>query len=88
MTRKPQRPARSPAKNARKKLARRPAAPAVKADPFDAFIAASARTLNLPVKKPWVPAIKANLRITLQHAAQVAEFELPDDAEPAPVFRA
>jgi hypothetical protein len=36
----------------------------------------------------WQPAIKANLAVTLKHAATVAEFDLPDAAEPAPVFRA
>ena len=36
----------------------------------------------------WQPAVKANLEVTLKHAALVAEFELPDDAEPAPVFTA
>ena len=36
----------------------------------------------------WLPAVKANLEVTLKHAATVAEFDLPDDAEPAPVFRA
>ncbi|HWM49707.1 MAG TPA: DUF4089 domain-containing protein [Xanthobacteraceae bacterium] len=49
---------------------------------------AAARALDLPAKRPWLPAIKANLRVTLQHASLVAEFRLPDDAEPAPVFRA
>jgi hypothetical protein len=33
-------------------------------------------------------AVSANLRVTLDQAAMVAEFPLPDDAEPAPVFRA
>jgi hypothetical protein len=32
--------------------------------------------------------VRANLDVTLKHAAFVAEFELPDDAEPAPVFKA
>jgi hypothetical protein len=59
-----------------------------RADPLDRFIAAAAHALDLPVQKKWLPAIKANLRVTLQHAATVAAFELPDDAEPAPVFRA
>jgi hypothetical protein len=49
-------------------------------DPLDDFIAASARTLGLPMKTHWLPAVK--------HAALVAEFELPDNAEPAPIFTA
>jgi hypothetical protein len=58
----------------------------VNSDPLDDFIAASARALGLPMKTDWLPAVKANLDVTLKHAALVAEFELPDDAEPAPIF--
>jgi 1-carboxybiuret hydrolase subunit AtzG-like len=57
-------------------------------DPLDDFIAASARTLGLPMNPDWSPAVRANLDVTLKHAALVAEFELPDDAEPAPIFAA
>jgi Protein of unknown function (DUF4089) len=32
--------------------------------------------------------VRSSLAITWMLAALVAEFELPDDAEPAPVFRA
>ena len=57
-------------------------------DPLDSFIDAAARALGLPLEEAWKPAVKANLEVTLGHAARVAEFELPDEAEPAPVFRA
>lgn len=57
-------------------------------DPLDDFIAASARTLDLPVKPDWLPAVRKNLEVTLEYAALVAKFELPDDAEPAPIFAA
>jgi len=57
-------------------------------DHLDDFIAASARALALPIDPAWHPAIRANLEVTLRFAALVAEFKLPDDAEPAPVFRA
>jgi 1-carboxybiuret hydrolase subunit AtzG-like protein len=57
------------------------------ADKLDDFIVAAAAALNLPVEPSWLPAIKANLEVTLKHAATVAEFELPDAAEPAPIFR-
>ncbi len=40
------------------------------------------------VEKSWMAAVRANLRVTLDQGAMVAEFPLPDDAEPAPVFRA
>jgi hypothetical protein len=59
-----------------------------KPDALDDFIAAAARALNLPTQKAWLPAIKANLQVTLQHAQAVEEFKLPDGAEPAPVFKA
>jgi len=57
-------------------------------DPLDVFIDAAALALQLPIEPAWKPAVKANLAVTLKHAATVAEFALPDDAEPAPVFRA
>ena len=87
MTRKPKPRARTKRKvspKSRKRTAPKIARP----DPLDAFITAAAKTLELPAKKAWLAAIKINLRVTLAHAAAVAEFELPDDAEPAPVFRA
>lgn len=57
-------------------------------DPLDDFIAAAAAALGLPLQADWQPAVKANLAVTLKHAALVAEFPLPDAAEPAPVFEA
>lgn len=59
------------------------------ADPkLDDFITAAARVLDLPLEQEWQDAIKANLEVTLRHAAMVAEFALPDEAEPAPIYRA
>ena len=55
--------------------------------PLDDFIASAAAALNLPLQPEWQPAIKANLEVTLKHAAMVAEFELPDAAEPAPIYK-
>jgi len=55
---------------------------------LDEFIAASAPVLALPVEPAWYPAIRFNLEVTFRLAALVADFKLPDDAEPAPVFRA
>jgi hypothetical protein len=57
-------------------------------DPLDDFITAAADALALPVEPAWRPAVRANLDVTLRLAAQVEAFELPDDAEPAPIFRA
>jgi Protein of unknown function (DUF4089) len=55
---------------------------------LDDYITASARLLALPVEPAWYPMVCANLEVTFRLAAVVAEFKLPDDAEPAPVFRA
>ena len=57
-------------------------------DPLDEFILSAARSLDLTIEQAWMPAVRANLRVTLMLGAQVNAFALPDDAEPAPVFRA
>jgi hypothetical protein len=57
-------------------------------DTLDDFVAAAAVALGLPLEPEWRAAVKANLDVTLKHAALVAEFALPDDAEPAPIFKA
>ena len=76
-------------KNARRKVARRKSAASPPAlDPLDGFIAAAARVLALPVEPQWLPDIKANLAVTLRAAALVADLALPDESEPAPIFRA
>jgi hypothetical protein len=57
-------------------------------DSLDAYIDAAAASLNIPIKPEWKAEIRANLEVTFKLAALVAEKELPDDAEPAPVFKA
>lgn len=57
-------------------------------DHLDAYIDAVAQALGIPVQPEWKPAVRANLEVTFRLAAVVGEKELPDDAEPAPVFRA
>jgi len=57
-------------------------------DDIDAFIEAGCRLLDIPVRDEWREAIRLHLAISLYHARNVAEFELPDDADPAPVFTA
>jgi hypothetical protein len=53
---------------------------------WDDFITASARSLALPVDPAWYPAVRTNLEVTWRLAGFVAEFDLLDEAEPAPVF--
>jgi len=55
---------------------------------LDDYIVSAAAALDLPLDEAWKPAVKANLEVTLGHAGAVADFKLPDDAEPAPVFEA
>jgi len=52
------------------------------------WIEASASALSIPVDPSWQGSIRTNLRISLTLAASVAEFPLPDEIEPAPVFEA
>jgi hypothetical protein len=59
-----------------------------KPDPLDAYIDSAAALLGLPLEPGWKPAVRANLEVTLKLAALVGEKELPDDAEPAPVYQA
>lgn len=55
---------------------------------LDDFIEAAARALSLPIEPEWKAVVRANLQATLKHAALVDEFPLPDEAEPAAVFKA
>jgi hypothetical protein len=55
---------------------------------LDQFIEAAARMLSLPIEPEWKATIRANLEMTLKYAALVDEFPLPDETEPAPVFKA
>jgi hypothetical protein len=57
-------------------------------DPLDDFISAAARALDLAIDKAWMPAVRSHLQVTLRLGALVTAFALPDDAEPAPVFKA
>lgn len=59
-----------------------------KEDQLDTFVETAAGALALPLDPAWKPAIKVNLQVTLRLSATVAEFQLPDEAEPAPVFEA
>jgi hypothetical protein len=57
-------------------------------DDIDAFIEAGCRLLDIPVRDAWRGAIRLHLAVSLDHAGYVATFDLPEDAEPAPVFTA
>ena len=58
------------------------------ADPLDDMVDAAAQALGIALEPQWRAEVKTQLQVTLRHGALVAEFSLPDDAEPAPVFKA
>ena len=79
----------TPTKSARAKITHAKSARAdstVSRELLDHFIGAAAHAHALPVEPAWKPAIRANLEVTLRLAASFADFPLPNDAEPAPVF--
>jgi hypothetical protein len=55
---------------------------------LDLYIDATAKVLDLPLDPAWKDVVRGNLELTLRLAHFVAEFELPDEAEPAPVYEA
>ena len=86
MTRRPRKAKTAPkSRNKRRKVAK-PAMP--KRDPLDDLIASGARALDLKIDKAWMAAVRSHLQVTLRHGALVAAFALPDDTEPASVFKA
>ena len=58
------------------------------ASSLDDFITSAAAALDLPLEPAWLPAVRANLEVSLKLGNMVAEFPLPDAAEPAPIFKA
>jgi len=54
----------------------------------DPEIAVLAGLLGLTIEPAWLPAVRANLDVTLRFAKLVEEFPLPDESEPANVYRA
>jgi hypothetical protein len=57
-------------------------------DELDQWIDAAASVLSLPLDPDWKPAVRTNLETNLKLAKLVDEFPLPDEAEPAGIFRA
>jgi Protein of unknown function (DUF4089) len=55
---------------------------------LDALIDAGTTVVGIEMKPEWRPAVRMHLAISLGHAATVMEAPLPDDLDPAPVFRA
>jgi hypothetical protein len=55
---------------------------------LDAYIDASCVVLGLTIAPEWRAAVRSNLATTFRLGSVVEDFELPDEAEPAPVFMA
>ncbi len=55
---------------------------------LEAYIKTAAAALGIPLEEAWMPSIRANLDVSLRLASLAADFELPDESEPAPVFEA
>jgi hypothetical protein len=57
-------------------------------DELEAWLDTAAALHGIGIAPEWRDAVLLHLRITRDMAQQVLDFPLPDDAEPAPVFRA
>jgi hypothetical protein len=57
-------------------------------DPLSAAIAAGAHMLGLTIEPSWLPSVRANLEVSLRLGKLVDEFPLPDEHEPASIFKA
>ena len=55
---------------------------------LNAWMDANAVLLGLTIAPEWRDSVRLHLRITRELAQRVMEFPLPDDTDPAPVFRA
>jgi len=55
---------------------------------LDAYIDASSSVLGFTIEDTWRPAVRANLKVSLDFARQIDEFILPDESEPANVYSA
>jgi hypothetical protein len=57
-------------------------------DEVDAWLDANAALLGIDVAPEWRDSVRLHLRFTRDRARSVLDFPLPDEADPAPVFRA
>jgi 1-carboxybiuret hydrolase subunit AtzG-like len=60
----------------------------LRSDGLRVFVKASAQLLDLPIEAEWEGSVTANLDTILRLASAFADFPLPDEAEPAPIFTA
>jgi hypothetical protein len=55
---------------------------------LDGLIDAGSAIMGITMKPAWRQAVRMHLAISLGHAETVLEADLPDELDPAPVFRA
>jgi hypothetical protein len=54
---------------------------------LDPFIDAGAAVLGIPARPEWRDSIRLHLGLSFDFGRLLLDFPLPDEAEPAPVFR-
>jgi hypothetical protein len=84
----PRKSARRKAKSLRPASRQGRPARAGKPDAFGTLVTAAGEALGLSIEPSWQAGVTFNLQLLFKHAALVDQFPLPDEAEPAPVFRA
>ena len=62
--------------------------PAETPEALDRAIDAAAAALGFQIAEAWRPAVRANLAVSLKFARFVDDFALPDEIEPASIFKA
>jgi hypothetical protein len=55
---------------------------------LNALIEANAKMLRITIEPQWMATVRQNLAVSYRLAGVVEELELPDEAEPAPVYEA
>src|SRR5262245_29731768 len=81
-------PSRAPVAKASRAKGKRVKGKPSRRDPLDSLVDAVAHALDFQIEPAWKGAVRTNLEVTFALAALFADFPLPDDAEPAPVFSA
>jgi hypothetical protein len=57
-------------------------------DELDAWLDANAALFGIKIAPEWRDTVRLHLGITRDLARRVLDFPLPDEADPAPMFRA
>ncbi len=54
----------------------------------DKWVTEAAAQLGITLDPAWTPSVRSHLELMLRLAGTMLDRPLPDEAEPAPVFRA